>query len=537
MSEQRLSLLIAGGGILCLLLQLVVSLTDNPTRRAQQMAQKVAIESVQQRAEKRVNRLGSRLGAALAEGNAKVMQMELDSAVQADPEIVEIGLVDKDKDLTVLSCSDASRVGKPMAGPADAVVRGASNAGYVRRAEVVLTEQKVSLVVPVRSQQSVLAMLYIVLTTAGLEDDLGTVVRAMQPPRVPAWLTIGLGLLGLGAALAMLLSADRKQLQESLRVQEIVEQMAMGHFEARIDPLDVPHLTGVAERLNAMAEQVQLLQQAQAAGEEHATRVEQELQDAQVVQQTLMPDVRRIARGPLQLCGVYRSASKLSGDWWQYYPLDENRTLLVLADVVGHGIGSAVVGAMAYGCAAQMHEDLQSGLRPESLLHRLNQAIWSTTRGKFTMSCFAAIIDTKLSQLTFASGAHAFPLLFRSRDQQKPFVPLVAEGSPLGSSDQSKFQAKTQAFEPGDLLICYTDGLIEAPNATGDQFGDRRVRQTVQRCYTRNVEEICENLLGEVSRFVGSAELEDDQTLVVARHAAGAQPAGTPDSGASSGAA
>ena len=153
------------------------------------------------------------------------------------------------------------------------------------------------------------------------------------------------------------------------------------------------------------------------------------------------------------------------------------------------------------------------------------------------MSCFAAIIDTKLSQLTFASGAHAFPLLFRSRDQQKPFVPLVAEGSPLGSSDQSKFQAKTQAFEPGDLLICYTDGLIEAPNATGDQFGDRRVRQTVQRCYTRNVEEICENLLGEVSRFVGSAELEDDQTLVVARHAAGAQPTGTPDSGASSGAA
>jgi hypothetical protein len=50
----------------------------------------------------------------------------------------------------------------------------------------VLTEQKVSLVVPVRSQQSVLAMLYIVLTTAGLEDDLGTVVRAMQPPRVPS---------------------------------------------------------------------------------------------------------------------------------------------------------------------------------------------------------------------------------------------------------------------------------------------------------------------------------------------------------------
>jgi sigma-B regulation protein RsbU (phosphoserine phosphatase) len=316
----------------------------------------------------------------------------------------------------------------------------------------------------------------------------------------------------------MLVSAERKLMQQALRVQEVVEQMAMGHFEARLDPVDVPHLAGIADRLNAMAEQVQQLQQAQLAGEEHAIRVEQELQDAQVVQQTLMPDVRRIARGTLQLCGVYRSASKLSGDWWHYYPLDEHRTLLVLADVVGHGIGSAVVGAMAYGCAAQMHQDLQSTLKPELLLQRLNQAIWSTTRGKFTMSCFAAIIDIKEGLLTFASGAQAFPLLFRARDQQKPFIPLVAPGSPLGSSEGAKFAANTQAFEPGDLLICYTDGLIEAANATGDQFGDKRVRQTVQRSYSRNVEEICEMLLGEVSRFVGSAELEDDQTLVVARH-------------------
>ena len=95
---------------------------------------------------------------------------------------------------------------------------------------------------------------------------------------------------------------------------------------------------------------------------------------------------------------------------------------------------SAVVGAMAYGCAAQMHQDHVSALRPEMLLSRLNQAIWSTTRGKFTMSCFAAIIDTKESQLTFASGAHAFPLLFRARDQQKPFIPLVAAGSPLAAA-------------------------------------------------------------------------------------------------------
>jgi serine phosphatase RsbU (regulator of sigma subunit) len=86
-------------------------------------------------------------------------------------------------------------------------------------------------------------------------------------------------------------------------------------------------------------------------------------------------------------------------------------------------------------------------------------------------------------------------------------------------------------------LICYTDGLIEAQNATAISSATSESVTPSSAARNRNVEEICEMLIGEVSRFVGSAELEDDQTLVVARHAAGAQPTGTPDSGASSGAA
>lgn len=529
MSEQRLALLIAGGGILCLLLQIVVSLNDSSARRAQATAQRVAFESVHVRAEKRAARLSTRLAAALTAGDRRQMQAELDQAALADPELVEIGLVDKDKDLTVLVSSDQTRGAKTVSGPAEPLVRESMAAGGVRKIEDSPQQQRVTLVAPVVSQKTTIALLYLVLTTAGLEDDLNKVSLAMQPPRVPAWLTIGLGLIGLGAAIFMLITADKKQQVEALRVQEVVEQMAMGHVEARLDPVDVPHLSGIAQHLNVLADNVQLLQQEQLEGTEHATRMAQELQDAQVVQQTLMPEVREIARGPLQLCGVYRSASKLSGDWWNYFPLDEHRTLLVLADVVGHGIGSAVVGAMAYGGAMQLHQQQQSTLRPELLLQRLNQAIWATTHGKFTMSCFAVIIDTQANQLTFASGAQAFPLLYRPRDTAKPFIPLVAAGSPLGSGDAAKFEASTQPYEPGDMLICYTDGLIEAANAAGDQFGDKRVRQTVQKSSNRRVKEICEELLGEVSRFVSTAELEDDQTLVVARHAA------TPQGGSASG--
>jgi serine phosphatase RsbU (regulator of sigma subunit) len=518
MSEQRLSLLVAGGGILCLLLQLIVSLTDNPAKRAQAVSHEVAYKSVKLRAEKRAARLSPRLAQALSEGNRKLIESELERTMQADPEIVEVGIVDQDAPLTVIACSDPARATKPLTGPAAEIVRESLAAGRIPRSVDARADQRVLVAQPLVHQKAFMATLYMVLNTASVEDDLGQVILAMAPPRVPVWLTIGLGLVGLSVAIGMMLSAERKQQLEAVKLQEVVEQMGMGHFDARLDPADVPHHAGVAERLNAMAEQVQLLQQAQAEDSEHASRMAQELQDAQVVQQTLMPEVRRIARGPLQMCGVYRSASKLSGDWWNHFQLDEHRTLLVLADVVGHGIGSAVVGAMAYGCASQLYQESQGNLRPEMILTRLNETICATTRGKFTMSCFAVIIDTRTGTLTFASGAQAFPLLFRPNDSNKPFIPLVATGSPLGSSRESKFEANTQAFGPGDMLICYTDGLIEAANPGGDQFGDKRVRQTVQRNASRNVEEICEALLAEVGRFVGTAELEDDQTLVVARN-------------------
>jgi serine phosphatase RsbU (regulator of sigma subunit) len=510
MSEQRLSLLVAGGGILCLLLQLVVSLTDNPVKRAQIASHEVAYKAVRQRAEKRVTRLSGRLAAALSDGNKNLMQSELDLTVQADPEIVEVGIVDND--MTVLASSDPTRAAKALSGPAEQIVRESFGAGRIARTVESPAEQRVVLAQPLSSpQQGFLAMIYLVVTTAGVEDDLSKVVMAVKPPRVPPWLTIGLGLLGLSAALFMQMGGDRKQQSEVMRLQEAVEQMAMGHFDVRIDPQDVPHHAGIAQHLNTAAEQVQVMDEQRLAASDYAASLEQDLQNAKEVQKMLVPEMKRWSAGPLQLCGSYRPASKgsVSGDWWKYFPLDDKRTLIVLADVVGHGAPAAVIGAMTYGCALQMYQDLSPNLRPEALLTRLNEAL---------------IVDTKENRLTFASAGHAFPMVYRPRDGQKPFIPLVATGSPLGSAQDVKFEPNTAAFEPGDVLILYTDGLTEGKNPEGEQFGDKRVRQTVQKNANYNVQEIAEALFTEMIKFVGIDEgvgnvgQDDDITVVVARH-------------------
>jgi hypothetical protein len=196
MSEKRIPLLIAAGGILCLLLQLVLSLTDSPARRAQLVAQKVAIESVYLRSEKRAERLAGRLNQALAAGDQAKLQAELDSAAQSDPDLVEIGVVDHD--LSVVAASEKSRVGKPLTGHAEDLVRRSVTAGFVRKVEASPQSQRVMLAVPVTGQPGSSGLLYLVLTTADMEDGLGRVVTTVQPQRIPSWLTIGLGILGVG---------------------------------------------------------------------------------------------------------------------------------------------------------------------------------------------------------------------------------------------------------------------------------------------------------------------------------------------------
>ena len=209
MSEQRIPLLIASGGLLCLLLQLVLSMTDSPARRAQLVAQRVAIESVYLRSEKRAERLAQRLNQAMAAGDQSKLQAELDSASQSDPDIVEIGVVDHD--LSVVASSEKTQVGKRITGHAEELLRKAVEAGFSRKVEASPQNQRVILAVPVTGQPGSSGLLYLVLTTADMEDGLGRVVTTVQPQRVPTWLTIGLGILGVGVALAMWVLGDRKR--------------------------------------------------------------------------------------------------------------------------------------------------------------------------------------------------------------------------------------------------------------------------------------------------------------------------------------
>ena len=275
MSEQRIPLLIASGGILCLLLQLVLSITDSPTRRAQIVAQKVAIESVYLRSQKRAEKLGQRISAAMAEGDLAKLQAELDSAAQSDPDMVEIGVVDHD--LMVVASSEKPRAGKPLVGHAETLLRKAVGEGFVRKVEASPQHQRVVLAVPVTGQPGSKGLLYVELTTAEIEDGLGKVVTTVQPQRIPIWLTIGLGILGVGVALAMWVLGDRKREKQAMVVQEVAEQMAMGHFETRLTPVEVPSFAAIAERLNMMADQAQLLQQAQIEGTAHTSKMAQEL--------------------------------------------------------------------------------------------------------------------------------------------------------------------------------------------------------------------------------------------------------------------
>ena len=134
------------------------------------------------RSEKRAERLAQRLNQAMAAGDQSKLQAELDSASQSDPDIVEIGVVDHD--LSVVASSEKTQVGKRITGHAEELLRKAVEAGFSRKVEASPQNQRVILAVPVTGQPRSSGLLYLVLTTADMEDGLGRVVTTVQPQRV-----------------------------------------------------------------------------------------------------------------------------------------------------------------------------------------------------------------------------------------------------------------------------------------------------------------------------------------------------------------
>jgi serine phosphatase RsbU (regulator of sigma subunit) len=251
----------------------------------------------------------------------------------------------------------------------------------------------------------------------------------------------------------------------------------------------------------------QIEQQYQALREKEA--MERELTIAREVQRELLPRACPVMPG-LMLSGACRPAIGVGGDYYDYLQFSDDRLGLVIADVAGKGIPAALLMA---GLQASVRSLAGPAVEPGEVNRRLNGMLYRSTSTSRYATLFFAIYDARRRLLQYSNAGHFPPLHIKARSVER----LTADGIPLGLMEDALYGQGQRELETGDLLAMYTDGIVEAPNPEGVEFGEDRLVEVLRRHESTNLDSLVLVVMDELSRWTHGGAAHDDATLVLVR--------------------
>ncbi|HOY65895.1 MAG TPA: SpoIIE family protein phosphatase [Candidatus Ozemobacteraceae bacterium] len=301
---------------------------------------------------------------------------------------------------------------------------------------------------------------------------------------------VSLAILLTGATVGTLLA--RKFLEPIGNLAAGVASLRMREFEKRLPILDHDELGDLSQTFNEMMEGMA------------------DLEVARIVQESLFP-TKAVEAGPFGIHGSCVSATQAGGDYYDFFPMPDGQVMLLVGDVSGHGVGAAMVMAMAKALVAHM---VTQSVDPAVLLASLNATLLKVLNRKRMMSCFIAFLDGKRMQMVYANAGHNDPFVVRGGRA----IQIEGERSfPLGSSKRNTFTSSAFAFEAGDQLVLYTDGLIEAEAVDGQAVGYARFIETLPTLMRESAAGTEQAIRDWHRLLVKPAPQADDITVVVAR--------------------
>jgi serine phosphatase RsbU (regulator of sigma subunit) len=448
---------------------------------------------------------------AIVQNDFTTLQGFVPDIAKDDPEVAYVYVADKDG--MVIAHSAKEMLGKPMTDPAakemlaakDAVTRevsAPSGKQYVFSRPVIQDGVRQGTVVLAYSQTL-------------LESTLKRLDAEKEAAFQAAWVRtalVGLFFVLVGTALSIF---------QGLRISRPIkmlawraDQIARGDLDTRVEISSGDEIGMLGENFNYMADRLLILMRETA---EKAT-LEKELEVARTIQETLVPPSDLVERSFIRLAGYFLPASQCGGDWWTYHDMPDGRVLVVIGDVTGHGVPSAMITAAAKAACDVVRATEGNALTVTRLLEVMNRAIFESAKRKFVMTCFASILDPKKGTITYANAGHNFPYLFRpSVGEGNDFQVLMSRGNRLGDLEESTYAEKVHQLQPNDILVWYTDGIVECENDRGEEYGEKRFRAAIRRAADLEPVQMRESVVGAAGAFFGDRARKDDITMVFAR--------------------
>ena len=252
-------------------------------------------------------------------------------------------------------------------------------------------------------------------------------------------------------------------------------------------------------------------------GMELADRVamKRDLEIAREIQSWLLPQTPPRVPG-LDIAFATQSANTVGGDYYDVMvrdgDADGRKLLLVVADVAGKSMPAALLMATFQ---ATVHALVATSPPLSELAQDLNRCVCSRSQGgrRFTTALLAEL-DAHNEVLTYINAGHNYPVLWRARGCLER---LTSGGMPFGIRAGAAYEIGTVPFTAGDLLVVFTDGVVDAINERGDEYGDPRLIQLVEHSPEESAEATLKRVMAEVARFTGSTRQHDDMTMLVVR--------------------
>jgi sigma-B regulation protein RsbU (phosphoserine phosphatase) len=243
------------------------------------------------------------------------------------------------------------------------------------------------------------------------------------------------------------------------------------------------------------------------AGRQRDARHAREQEEARLIQRALIPSTMPNLRG-CDIAARWQPASGIGGDCYDLLRFSDTRAGVAIADVVGKGLPAALLMSNLQAAVRAFATDGTETHVVTSSVNRLLSRNISV--GKFVTFCYA-VIDSAANTVTFANAGHNPPLLLHANGT---IDYLAGTGVVLGVFPDGIYESRSVAFGPGDRLIFYTDGITEAENSNGDEFGDDRLIAAVRSCAPASTAAaIVDTVTAEVALWTGGA-VQDDATLI-----------------------
>lgn len=279
-----------------------------------------------------------------------------------------------------------------------------------------------------------------------------------------------------------------------------------GDFTHRIRIHQRDQLGALGESFNEMTSSIGELIEEQ----RQKQKLENEISIAREVQEQLFPKV--IPSLPtLELSAICRPARTVSGDYYDFIRLGQERVGLALADISGKGIFAALL--MASFQASLRSQSVIAGITPAELVGRINHHIFLNTSDDRYATFFYAEYDGEAHTLTYTNAGHLAPFLITESGCRE----LTEGGTVVGLFDDFQFLQRAVEVKPGTVLVVFSDGLTEPENVYGEEFGIARLREEAIRLRHLTATKLAQSLITAAEQWAGTPEQADDMTVLVAR--------------------